>query len=64
MKKIKLLFTGLMLFSFYSNAQDIVIAGWTFPGSSAVADTGLTVNLENEISTMGGTSDIEFKKRI
>ena len=61
MKKITLFFTGLVLFNFGINAQDIVIAGWTFPVSSAVADTGLTINLGNEITTIGGTSAIEFK---
>ena len=61
MKILKLLLGGLVLINLSLNAQDIVIAGWTFPGSSAVADTGLVINLENEITTMGGTSDIEFK---
>ena len=42
-------------------AQNEVIVGWTFPGNSAVADTGIAVNLDKEISTMGGTSEIQFK---
>jgi hypothetical protein len=42
-------------------SQDEVIVGWTFPGNSLVADTGISVNLTQEISTFGGTSAIEFK---
>lgn len=42
------------------NAQEVV-AGWTFPGSSAEADTGTAENIGREIITIGGTSDIEFK---
>lgn len=61
MKLLKLLISGLILFNLSLSAQDIVIAGWTFPGSSAIADTGLAINLENEITTLGGTSEIEFK---
>jgi len=61
MKIFKVLLCGFVFMSLGLNAQEIVIVGWTFPGSSAVADTGLIINLENEVTTMGGTSDIEFK---
>lgn len=40
------------------------MAGWTFPGSSVEADTGLIANLGQELTTEGGTSDIEFKNGI
>ncbi len=61
MKIVALLFSGLILINLSLYSQDIVLAGWTFPGSSALADTGLVMNLENEIITLGGTSEIEFK---
>lgn len=64
MQIFKLLLCGFILLNLSLNAQDIVIAGWTFPGPAAVADTGLAINLENEIMTIGGTSDIEFKNGI
>lgn len=60
MKKLTLIFVVLMMLgAVYS--QNEVIVGWTFPGNSAVADTGIAVNLDKEITTMGGTSDIQFK---
>lgn len=61
MKKIALLFTGLIVLYGAINAQETVIVGWTFPGNSAVADTGIDVNLDMEIYTVGGTSEIDFK---
>ena len=61
MNKLILLITGLIIVNFSLNAQQIVIAGWTFPDNSAVADTGITDNLEAEVMTMGGTSEIQFK---
>lgn len=60
MKKCTLFIVGFVLFAMHPNAQEVV-AGWTFPNSSAGADTGIVVNLGNEIYTIGGTSDIEFK---
>ena len=38
-----------------------MIAGWTFPSNSLAADTGVSVNLTQEIITVGGTSAIELK---
>lgn len=61
MKKFTLLFTFLFFAGIYAWSQDIVLAGWTFPESSAAADTGILANIGNEISTIGGTSAIEFK---
>ncbi|MCF8369147.1 MAG: T9SS type A sorting domain-containing protein [Bacteroidales bacterium] len=42
-------------------SQETVIAGWTFPESSSLADLGITENLDKNITTAGGTSNIEFK---
>lgn len=42
-------------------AQDHMVAGWTFPGNSLAADTGASINLTQELMTMGGTSDPEIK---
>lgn len=61
MKKFTLLLSVCMILNMALMAQEVVVAGWTFPGQSAVADTGLQHNLEEEITTQGGTSDIEFK---
>jgi hypothetical protein len=61
MKKFTLLFTSLIWVCMLANSQEIVVAGWTFPGNSAESDTGSMANLGNEIITMGGTSAIEFK---
>lgn len=61
MKKITLLFTILGIICGAINAQETVVVGWTFPENSAVADTGIDVNLDKEIYTMGGTSEIDFK---
>lgn len=61
MKKFTLLFTALILIGMFANSQEIVLAGWTFPGSSAESDTGVIVNMGNEIATLGGTSDLDFK---
>lgn len=64
MKKFTVLFIGLIFFSSMLYSQEIVVAGWTFPGSSAEADTGILINIGNEIYTGGGTSEIEFKNGI
>lgn len=61
MNRFLLLIAGLMFINLGIYAQEILLAGWTFPGQSAVADTGIVANLSAEVMTMGGTSDIEFK---
>ena len=61
MKKFALIITVFCILSIALSAQNEVLVGWTFPGNSAVADMGIDVNLDEEIFTMGGTSDIEFK---
>ncbi len=61
MKKVSLFFVIAMLSGFSVWSQSVVVAGWSFPGNSAVADTGVAMNLDREIGTMGGTSDISFK---
>ncbi len=49
------------LFQLSTNAQDTIVQ-WTFPSESGLADGGvLGSNLEQEIQTAGGTSEIEFK---
>ena len=60
MKKFTLILFVLMITGALF-AQNEVVVGWTFPGNSSVADTGIAVNLDKEISTMGGTSEIQFK---
>ncbi len=60
MKKFTLIFVVIM-FTGVVYAQNEVVVGWTFPGDSAVADTGIAVNLDKEITTMGGTSEIQLK---
>ncbi len=61
MKKIGLLLSMFFATSVFLFSQDVVVAGWTFPGNAMMADTGLSVNLTQEISTIGGTSAIEIK---
>jgi hypothetical protein len=61
MKKANLLLVLCVLGYFGLNAQEIVVAGWTFPGNEAAADTGVVANVGIEISTTGGTSAIDFK---
>ncbi len=61
MKKISLLFMMFLAAGAIAFSQNTVLAGWTFPGNSLAADTGLSVNLTQEITTMGGTSAIELK---
>jgi hypothetical protein len=61
MNKLLRLMAGLIILNLHVYSQEIVIVGWTFPGQSAIADTGITTNLTAEVITMGGTSDIEFK---
>ncbi|MEZ5197722.1 MAG: T9SS type A sorting domain-containing protein [Bacteroidales bacterium] len=61
MKKFTLFFAILFILCSASFAQEEVLVGWTFPENSAIADTGITVNLDKEVITLGGTSAIEFK---
>ncbi|MCD4735438.1 MAG: T9SS type A sorting domain-containing protein [Bacteroidales bacterium] len=62
---MKNLFFTICLGMFFSIlfAQETVVVGWTFPANSAdiVADTGIAMNLDKELSTLGGTSQIQFK---
>lgn len=64
MNKILLLFSTLIIFNIGVNAQEILIAGWSFPEQSAAANEGTEGNIGTEIYTMGGTSDIQFKNGI
>lgn len=59
--KFTLFFTLMLAFQLGLMSQGTLVAGWTFPGNSAVADTGLAINLDKEITTMGGTSALDFK---
>jgi len=53
-------FTGLLSI----NAQDTIVQ-WTFPTESGLADgAAITANLDREIETSGGTSEIQFKNGI
>jgi len=61
MKKFTLLLAICAAITVNAYSQGVLLAGWTFPGNSLVADTGLNLILDNEISTMGGTSAIELK---
>jgi len=61
MKRFTLIIVIIFMMIGFVHTQNEVIVGWTFPGNSAVADTGINVNLEKEIYTIGGTSEIEFK---
>jgi len=61
MKKLNLLFIAFVVLYSAVFGQNEVLVGWTFPGNSAIADTGINVNLDKEIYTVGGTSNIEFK---
>lgn len=61
MKNFTLLLAALILIGMFANSQEIVVVGWTFPGSSAESDTGAVVNMGREIATSGGTSEIDFK---
>lgn len=60
MNKFVLLIAALFFISLGSNSQ-VLVVGWTFPGSMAGATEGIEANIGQEIYTMGGTSDIEFK---
>lgn len=61
MQKFTFLFLACIIHFGYAVAQDQVVAGWTFSGNSLAADTGININLSQEISTTGGTSAIELK---
>lgn len=61
MKKSTFLLTLCIVFSAATIAQSELLVGWTFPVNSLVADTGLSLHPNNEIITMGGTSEIELK---
>ena len=61
MKKFTLLLTLNLIFGSMVFAQSTLLVGWTFPATSLVADTGLSLHPNNEITTMGGTSEIEMK---
>lgn len=51
----------LLVFQMSAFAQDTIVQ-WTFPTESALADGGIIAsNLDREIETAGGTSDIQFK---
>ncbi|MCB2221820.1 MAG: T9SS type A sorting domain-containing protein [Bacteroidetes bacterium] len=60
MKKFTLMLILINLFSF-AFTQDEMIVGWTFPGNELLADTGLSLNLTQELVSFGGTSAIELK---
>ena len=66
MKKITLITVLLIIalvgtIQFSSSAQDTIVK-WTFPTNTGFADGGtLSSNLEQEIQTAGGTSEIQFK---
>lgn len=61
MKKITLLCTIWSCAIALAFAQEEMVAGWTFPGNSLAADTGIAINLSQEFLTMGETSPIELK---
>lgn len=61
MKRFTLLLIVCVMLSFAALSQSELLVGWTFPGNSLVADTGLSLHPETEIITIGGTSEIEFK---
>lgn len=61
MKKFTVLLTLFLLIGSITYSQSELLVGWTFPGNSLVADTGLSLLPDNEITTIGGTSAIEFK---
>ena len=61
MKKSTFLLALCIIFSSTAFSQNELLVGWTFPTNSLVADTGLSLHPNNEISTMGGTSEIEIK---
>lgn len=61
MKKFTVLLALCIIVGSSVYSQSELLVGWTFPGSSLVADTGLNLLLDNEIITTGGTSAIELK---
>lgn len=61
MRNFTLLLIACVTFSFAALAQSELLVGWTFPGNSLVADTGISLHPETEIITIGGTSAIELK---
>lgn len=61
MKKFTSLLAICLIFGSVAFAQDVLLVGWTFPTNSYTADTGLNLLLDNEITTMGGTSALELK---
>lgn len=61
MKKFIFLIVAVLLLMNFAQSQELMVAGWTFPGNSLAADTGVSVNLTQEIITVGGTSAIELK---
>lgn len=61
MKATSTLFMILFMVTLGLQAQETMVAGWTFPDNSPAADTGTLENQGMEISTLGGTSEMEFK---
>ena len=61
MKKSTFLLALCIVFGSAAFTQSELLVGWTFSGELLVADTGLSLHPDNEISTIGGTSEIELK---
>lgn len=61
MKKLYTLIIAVMITAITFGQTTII--EWTFPNESAdvIADAGIPENLDKEIYTVGGTSDIQFK---
>ncbi len=62
MKKQSTLFMVLMLLGISIFAQEVIVE-WNFPDESAdaIADGGIDQNPDKEISTIGGTSALDYK---
>lgn len=60
--KRQITFLMMMLFGISVFAQEVLVE-WNFPDESAdaIADGGIQQNLDKEISTMGGTSALDYK---
>ena len=60
--KRQISFLMMMLFSISIFAQEVLVE-WNFPDESAdaIADGGIEQNLDKVISTVGGTSDLDYK---